>query len=226
MPLRKAGATARAMLVQAAAVQWQVEPAGCSTANGQVSHAASGRHAFYGALAEAASRQTAPTEPRLKDPKDFVLVGKPLKRLDTRQRPNGKAVYGIDKMLPGLKFANSRSLPGSSVARSARWTTTPPGRSPAFCSKVVVLDDLGGRGGRSHGAAKKGLDALEITWNEGANAFSEFEAGSGKHLRAASGKDGAVAKSVGDITKGLTAGEVVEAALRNCRSWPMRRWSR
>src|SRR6202163_86834 len=78
-PLRNAGASARAMLVQAAAQQWQVEPASCTTANGEVMHAESGRKLSYGALALAASSQTPPREVALKDPKDFVLIGKPLK---------------------------------------------------------------------------------------------------------------------------------------------------
>src|SRR5712672_2029957 len=80
-PLRAAGASARAMLVQAAAQQWQVEPASCTTANGQVVHAASGRKLGYGELVDAASTQTPPKDVPLKDPRDFMLIGKPLKRL-------------------------------------------------------------------------------------------------------------------------------------------------
>src|SRR6195256_3755064 len=92
-PLRDAGASARAMLVQAAAQQWQVEPASCSTSNGQVMHAESGRKLSYGALAEAAGKQTPPKDVPLKDPKNFTLIGKPLKRLDTPDKTNGKAIY-------------------------------------------------------------------------------------------------------------------------------------
>src|ERR1700742_3243932 len=104
-PLRNAGAGARAMLMQAAAQQWQVERASCTTSGGQVIHADSGRKLSYGELATAASSQTPPKDVALKDPKDFVLIGKPLKRFDTPEKVNGKAVYGIDAMLPGLKFA-------------------------------------------------------------------------------------------------------------------------
>ena len=82
-PLRTAGATARAMLVQAAAQQWQVEPASCTTVNGEVTHSDSGRKLSYGALAAAASSQTPPKDVALKDPKDFKLIGTPLKRFDT-----------------------------------------------------------------------------------------------------------------------------------------------
>src|SRR3984885_11265460 len=110
-PLRTAGASARAMLVQVAAQQWQVDPASCTTANGEVIHSASGRKLSYGALALAASSEVPPKDVPLKDPKDFVLIGKPLKRLDTPDKVNGKAVYGIDAMLPGMKFATLKTCP-------------------------------------------------------------------------------------------------------------------
>src|SRR6201996_5031810 len=104
-PLRTAGATARAMLIQAAAQQWQVEPASCTAANSEVLHAASGRKISYGELAQSAGSQTPPKEVPVKDPKDFVLIGKPLKRFDTPGKVDGKVIYGIDAMLPGMKFA-------------------------------------------------------------------------------------------------------------------------
>jgi isoquinoline 1-oxidoreductase beta subunit len=209
MPLRKAGAAARAMLVQAAADQWQVEPSSCGATNGQVSHAASGRTLAYGALAEAASRQTPPTEPRLKDPKDFVLIGKPLKRLDTPDKANGKTVYGIDTMLPGMKFATLAACPvlGGKVGK----VDDSGARKIPGVQKVVVLDDLVAVVADHMWAAKKGLEALDITWNEGANAAVNSKQ-VWDELRAASAKDGVVAKQTGDIAKGLTAGETVEAA--------------
>jgi len=110
-PLRSAGASARAMLVQAAAAQWQVEPVSCTAANGEVTHAGSGRKLSYGALAEDAGKQAPPKDVPLKDPKDFTLIGKPLKRLDTPDKVNGKVVYGIDAMLPGMKFATLAQCP-------------------------------------------------------------------------------------------------------------------
>ena len=82
-PLRAAGAAARLMLVRAAAQQWQVDPASCSASSGVVSHASSGRSLGYGDLIDAASTQPVPQDPPLKDPKDFALIGKPLKRFDT-----------------------------------------------------------------------------------------------------------------------------------------------
>src|SRR6195256_6170210 len=92
-PLRSAGASARAMLVQAAAQQWQVEPASCTASNGQVMHADSGRKLSYGELAGAAGSRPPPKDVSLKDPKNFTLIGKPLKRLDTPDKTNGKAIY-------------------------------------------------------------------------------------------------------------------------------------
>src|ERR1700691_1045474 len=91
-PLRTAGASSRAMLVQAAARQWQVDPASCATANSGVMHKASGRQLSYGALALAASSEVPPKDIPLKDPKDFVLIGKPLKRLDTPDKVNRNRV--------------------------------------------------------------------------------------------------------------------------------------
>src|SRR5882724_5410140 len=157
-PLRDAGASARVMLVQAAAQQWQVEPSSCTTSNGEVMHTESGRKLSYGALAAAAGSQTPPKDVALKNPKDFVLIGKPLKRLDTPDKVNGKAVYGIDAMLPGMKFATLAACPvfggqvGTVDDRAAR-------RIPGV-QKIVVLDDMVAVVGDHMWAAKKGLDAL------------------------------------------------------------------
>src|SRR6267154_3920758 len=139
-PLRNAGAGARAMLVQAAAQQWQVDPANCSTANGEVTHKESGRKLSYGALASAASSQTPPKEVALKDPKNFVYIGQPLKRLDTPDKVNGKAVYGIDAMLPDMKFATLAACPvfGGKVGK----VDDSAARAIAGVRKIVVLDDM------------------------------------------------------------------------------------
>jgi isoquinoline 1-oxidoreductase subunit beta len=208
-PLRTAGANSRAMLVQAAARQWEVDPASCTTANSKVMHQASARELSYGALALAASSEVPPKDVALKDPKDFVLIGKPLKRLDTPDKVNGKAVYGIDAMLPNMKFATVRTCPvfGGKVAKvddRAAWKV--PG-----VHKVVVLDDLVAVVGDHMWAAKKGLEALVIDWDEGPNAHVSSKQ-LWDDLRAASEKDGAVAKSEGDIVKGLATGDQLEAS--------------
>ncbi len=208
-PLRTAGASARAMLVGAAAQQWQVDPASCTTANSEVLHKASGRQLSYGALALAASSQVPPKDVPLKAPGDFVLIGKPLKRLDTPDKVNGKAVYGIDAMLPNMKFATLKVCPvfGGKIAR----VDDSAARKIPGVRKIVVLDDLVAVVGDHMWAAKKGLDALDIDWDEGPNAgLSSNEIW--RDLRAASQKDGAVAKSEGDIAKGLATGDRLEAA--------------
>jgi isoquinoline 1-oxidoreductase subunit beta len=208
-PLRTAGAGTRAMLVQAAARQWQVDPADCTAANSAVMHKASGRQLSYGALALAAGSEVPPKDVPLKDPKDFVLIGKPLKRLDTPDKVNGKAVYGIDAMLPGMKFATVRACPvfGGKVAKVDDSAAL---KIPGV-RKVVVLEEMVAVVGDHMWAAKKGVDALVVTWNEGANAGVSSK-DIWDDLRAASEKDGAVAKSQGDITKGLATGDKLEAS--------------
>jgi isoquinoline 1-oxidoreductase subunit beta len=208
-PLREAGASARAMLVQAAAQQWQVDPASCTTANGEVTHKESGRRLSYGALATAAGGQTPPKDVALKDPKDFALIGKPLKRLDTPDKVNGKAVYGIDAMLADMKFATLKACPvfGGKVGK----VDDSAAKKIPGVQKIVVLDDMVAVVGDHMWAAKKGLDALVIDWDEGPNArLSSNDIW--QDLRAASEKDGVVAKSEGDIAKGLATGDKLEAS--------------
>lgn len=209
MPLRKAGATARAMLVQAAASQWGVDAASCTASKGEVAHAASGRKLGYGELALSAQGQTPPKDVAVKDPKEFVLIGQPLKRLDTPDKVNGKALYGIDAILPDMKIAAIANCPvfGGKVGK----VDDSAAMKVAGVRKVVVLDDAVAVIGDHMWAAMKGLEALKIEWNEGPNA------GIGtkdiwQHLRTASEKDGAVAKSTGDIAKALASGDKFEAA--------------
>ncbi|HEV3159209.1 MAG TPA: molybdopterin cofactor-binding domain-containing protein [Xanthobacteraceae bacterium] len=206
-PLRVAGAAARLMLVQAAAQQWQVDPASCSASNGMVSHASTGRTLSYGDLIAAASAQPIPQDPPLKAPKEFTLIGKPLKRLDTPNKTDGKVVYGIDAMLPGMKFATLAQCPvfGGKVGR----VDDSAAKKIPGVQQIVVLDDLVAVVGDHMWAAKKGLDALVISWDEGANAKIN-SSDIWDDLRAASKKDGVVAKSVGDVAKGLTQGERVD----------------
>jgi isoquinoline 1-oxidoreductase beta subunit len=208
-PLREAGASARAMLVQAAAQQWQVDPASCTTSNGEVTHKESGRKLSYGALATAAGSERPPKDVALKDPKDFVLIGKPLKRFDTPDKVDGKTVYGIDAMLPDIKFATLAACPvfGGKVGK----VDDSAAKKIPGVQKIVVLDDMVAVVGDHMWAAKKGLDALVIDWDEGPNArLSSNDIW--RDLRAASEKDGVVAKSGGDIAKGLATGDRLEAS--------------
>jgi isoquinoline 1-oxidoreductase beta subunit len=208
-PLRYAGASARAMLIQAAAQQWQVEPASCSASNGEVTHKESGRKLSYGALATAASSQTPPKDVALKKPEDFVLIGKPLKRLDTADKVNGKVIYAIDAMLPNMKFATLAQCPvfGGKVDK----VDDTAAKKIAGVRQVIVLDDLVAVVGDHMWAAKKGLDALVVSWSAGPNGKISSE-DIWRDLRAASEKDGAIAKSRGDIAKGLATGDKLEAS--------------
>jgi isoquinoline 1-oxidoreductase subunit beta len=207
LPLRKAAAGARALLVQAAAQQWQVQPSSIRTENGEAIHDASGRRLAYAALIGHA-QGSPPADPPLKDVKDFKLIGNPLKRLDTPDKVNGKLVYGIDAMPPGVKFATLAACPvfGGTVGH----VDDTKARNLPGVRQVVVLKDFVAVVGDHMWAAKQGLAALDITWNEGPHsAVSSDDVW--KQLRAASKTEGAVAKSTGDFAKGLTQGDLLEA---------------
>ncbi len=207
-PLRTAGATARAMLVQAAAKQWKVDPSTCAAGNGIVTHPATDRMLAYGALVDVAAKETPPKDPPVKDPKDFTLIGKPQKRLDTPGKVDGSVVYGIDAILPGMKFATIAAAPvlGGKVSK----VDDSAAKKIPGVQKVIVLDDMVAVVGDHFWAAKSGLDALKITWDHGANASVSSDA-IWKHLRDESAKDGVVAKSAGDVKKAFESGEKFHA---------------
>ena len=200
MPLRKAGAGTRAILVQAAASGWKVDPASCRTEASEVIHDASGRRIGYGALTARAAGLKPPADPPLKDPKNFRLIGKSLRRLDTPDKVNGQAKYGIDAMPPGVKFATFAHSPvfGGKVGHvdDSRAKLVPGFR------QVVVLDDLVAVVGDHMWAALQGLAALDISWIEGANAGVDT-AQVRARLVAASQRPGVNAKNIGDVGKAL-----------------------
>jgi isoquinoline 1-oxidoreductase beta subunit len=117
-PLRRAGATARTMLVAAAATSWNVDPAPCKARRGVVTHTPTGRTLSYGDLAAKAATLPVPDSIVLKEPKDFTLIGTPVKRLDTASKVNGTAQFGIDVRLPGMLIATVAASPvvGGKVA--------------------------------------------------------------------------------------------------------------
>jgi isoquinoline 1-oxidoreductase beta subunit len=207
-PLRQAGASARAMLVQAAAKVWNTDAASCKTEHGEVIHVASGKKLPYGALVDQASSLTPPKTPPLKAVSDFKLIGQPLKRLDTPDKVNGKVQYSIDVMPPGVKFATLAICPefGGQVGSvdDTKAKTLPGVR------QVVVLDDLVAVVGDHMWAAKQGLAALKIKWAPGPHASVDSNE-VWKQLRAASDQEGAVAKTVGDSARALSEGERFEA---------------
>lgn len=206
-PLRKAAAGARALLVAAAAKQWKVDPATCTTMSGMVIHKATNRTLAYGALA-AAANGTPPNNPPLKSPKDFRLIGKPLKRLDTPDKVNGKEVYGIDVLLPGMKFATIAASPqfGGKVGR----VDDSAAKKVPGVQQVIVLDDMVAVVGDHFWAAKKGLDALNVAWKDGPNAHVDT-ALIWNDIKAASESPGLVAKNIGDAEKAIANGDKIEA---------------
>jgi isoquinoline 1-oxidoreductase beta subunit len=167
--VRKGGAAARMMLVQAAASEWKVEPSSCTVAKGVITHTASGRSTTFGKVADAASKLEAPKDVSLKDPKTWTVAGKPLKRLDTPEKVNGKAVYAIDVKLPGMLNAALKNCPvfgGKIKSFDAAKIEKMPG-----VKKVVQIADTGvGVIADTWWRAKTALDALPIEWDNGANA--------------------------------------------------------
>ena len=167
--VRKGGAAARMMLVQAAANQWKVPVAECSAANSVVTHGPTKRRVRYGQVAEAAAKLPVPQDVKLKDPKEWKLIGKPLKRLDTADKVVGKTVYGIDVKLPGLLNAAIKDCPvfgGKVKSFDAAKVEGMKGVKKVVQvgdSAVAVVADTWWR-------AKTALDALPIVWDEGENA--------------------------------------------------------
>lgn len=208
-PLRSAGATARATLVQAAAARWKASPGECTTSKGVVTHAPSGRQLGYRELADAAASMPPATDAKPKDPADFTLIGRSVPRLDTPDKVNGKAVYSIDVMLPGMTFATLAASPtlGGTVRRVDDSAAL---RVPGV-RKVIVLDDLVSVVGDHMWAAARGLASLKIDWDDGPNGQVSSRQ-MWDELRLASRSDGIVARRVGDVTKGLSTGERFDAA--------------
>ncbi|WP_040706063.1 xanthine dehydrogenase family protein molybdopterin-binding subunit [Oceanibaculum indicum] len=167
--VRMGGATAREMLIMAAAREWGVAPGECRASKGVITHAASGRSTTFGKVAEAASRLEVPTGVQLKDPKDWTVIGQPLKRLDTAEKVTGKQVYGADLKLPGMLNAAIRQCPvfgGTLDSFDESAVLSMPGVKKVVAvdgNAVAVVADRWWQ-------AKSALDALPITWNEGANA--------------------------------------------------------
>jgi isoquinoline 1-oxidoreductase beta subunit len=195
-PMRQAAASTRACLVEAAARSWQVPAAECRTENSTVIHDRTGRKSAYGALIERAKGIEPPKDPPLKEVSAFRLIGRPLKRLDTPEKAHGMTKYGIDALPPGVKFATLAISPvlGGKVAHvDERRARAVPG-----VRQIVALDDLVAVVGDHMWAAKCGLEALDIRWDEGPNAQVSSQL-IWERLRRASLREGAVAREVGDI---------------------------
>jgi isoquinoline 1-oxidoreductase beta subunit len=199
-PLRQAGAVGRTLLIAAAAKRWRVDPSTCRARHGVVS--AGSRRLGYGELVDAAAALPvpAPGSVALKDPKDFTLIGTPAKRLDTPAKVNGHAEFGIDTKLPGMKIAAIAISPV--FGGKPKSVDDAAARAIRGVRQVVRIDNAVAVIADHMGAAKKGLEAAAIRWDDGPNA-SVSSADIVRQLEEASKRPGAVARNDGNVETAL-----------------------
>ena len=208
-PMRQAGAVARTMLVAAAAQSWGVDPSSCRAEKGAVVHSGSGRKVTYGEVAEGAAKLPMPEKVVLKAPKDFTLIGTAAKRLDTPSKVNGTALYGIDVRLPGMKIATVAASPvlGGKVAG----LNEKKAMAVKGVHQVVNLGDVVAVVADHMWAAKQGLAALAIRWDDGPNG-KMTTADVVKELEQASHQQAVVARKQGDALSDMSKpARVIEA---------------
>lgn len=196
-PMRVAGATARVMLVSAAAHEWGVVPSECHAKDGHVIHGATGRRLSYGELSQRAAGHVPPKQVTLKPAKDFKLVGKPVARLDAAGKVNGSATYGIDVRLPKMRYAAVAASPvfGGKLAKVGEQKALAiPG-----VSQVVRISNAVAVVANNSWAAKQGLAALEIEWDNGPGTSVNTAGLKDDLLRQLERQDAAVARSQGDV---------------------------
>jgi len=204
LAMRKAGATARAMLIQAAANHWKVHPADCAAAGGVITHVTSGRRTTFGQMAEAAARLDPPWYVPLKDPKDWKIAGKPLKRLDTAPKVTGETVYGLDLRLPGMVCAAIKDCPvfgGRLKSFDAAQIKTMKGVKEVLqvgISAVAVVADHWWN-------ARTALEALPITWDQGADVRVSSASVSGLLDSGLGAEQAFIGHQRGDAKEAITA---------------------
>jgi isoquinoline 1-oxidoreductase subunit beta len=203
-PLRQAGAAARMMLISAAAKQWNVDPRDCRAKRGIVFDATGARSLRYGELVEAAATLPVPARSSviLKDPKDFTLIGAPVKRLDSPDKVNGRAEFGIDVKLPAMKIAAISISP--IFGGKPRSFDEAAARAINGVHQVVRIDNAVAVVADHTWAAKKGLKAANIQWDDGPNA-NVSSADIVRQLEEASKQPGAVARNDGDAQSALAS---------------------
>jgi isoquinoline 1-oxidoreductase beta subunit len=198
--LRKAGATARMMLIAAAAQAWNVDPASCRAENGFIIHTPSRRQLSYGELVERAAHLTPPQNVPLKDPKDFKLIGKPIKRLDTPEKINGTAEFGLDVNVLGMLTAVVARPPvfgGKVKSVDASQAQTTPG-----VRHIVEIDRGIAVVADGYWSASKGREALQIVWDEGTLAGLDSRKQRQEYATLAQ-QPGAIARKEGDVTTAM-----------------------
>lgn len=199
-PLSRAGATARSMLLAAAAATWQVDIDSCRASGGEIIHLPTGRRLAYAALADKAATLPMPENVPLKRLEDYRLVGTSAKRLDSPDKVNGRAVFGIDVKIPGMKIATVAACPilGGKLVR----VDDTRAKIINGVRQVVRLNNAVAVVADHMGAAKKGLAALDITWDAGPNAqLSSTDLV--RQLEDASKTPGVIARKEGNITEAM-----------------------
>lgn len=202
MQLRQAGATARAMLVQAAATQWKVPAQEITVSEGVVSHARSGKKATFGELASRAGKVAVPTNVKLKDPSEFKLIGRDkLPRLDSRAKSFGQQQFAIDVMLPGMMTAVVMRPPrfGGKVAS---FDATQAKAVPGVVDVVQIPRGVAVIG-RDMWSAKKGREVLQVTWDESGAEKRSTSAIMEEYKQLAHGADSIKAAKEGDVESAL-----------------------
>jgi isoquinoline 1-oxidoreductase beta subunit len=201
-PLRQAGAIARTMLVSAAAKRWGVDPASCRAHAGEVLHEPTGRRIKYGELTADAAGMPIPENVALKPPEDFKLIGTPAKRLDTPAKVNGTAIYGIDARPPGVKIATLVQSPvfGGRV----KSVDDAAAKAVKGVRQIVRLDDAVAVVADHMGAAKKGLEALAIEWDDGPHAKLDTREIAAE-LEKATLDSGSIAQTIGNTEEALAS---------------------
>jgi isoquinoline 1-oxidoreductase subunit beta len=201
-PLREAGATARIMLIAAAANRWGVDPKSCRAEHGEIVHVPTGRRLTYGELATEAAKIAVPKDVILKSPEDFKLIGTRTKRLDAPEKVDGTALYGIDARPPNVKIATLAQSPvfGGRV-KSVDDTAA---KIVKGVRQIMRLDDAVAVVADHMGAAKKGLAALKIEWEDGPHARLATEE-IARQLEMATLGPGAVAQNKGDADKAMAS---------------------
>jgi isoquinoline 1-oxidoreductase beta subunit len=197
--VRRGGAAARTMLLQAAADEWKVPVAEVSVANGVITHAGTGRRTTYGRVAAAASKLT-PPDPKsiaLRDPKDWKIAGKPMKRLDTADKLDGSKVYAIDLRLPGMLHAAIKASPVFGGKLVSYDEAKIAGR-PGFRGVVKVNDSTVAVVADTWWRAKTALEALPIVWDEGPGAAQSSATIAGHLAAGLAAKDAYAFRKEGD----------------------------
>ncbi|MDB5745160.1 MAG: aldehyde dehydrogenase [Massilia sp.] len=209
-PLREAGAMVRSVLVAAAAQKWNVDADELQVVAGTVRHGESGRSAHFGELVDAASKMDLPKNVKLKDPKQFVLIGKSMRRLDSAAKTNGEAQFGIDARLPNMGIAAVAASP----VTGGKLVGVDEARAMAVkgVRQVLRLEGAVAVVADHFWAAKQGLLAAAPRWDDGVNANVSLAGIVGDMMKVSEGR-GAVAKNAGDALKALEAqgGRKVEA---------------